>query len=147
MRLSNHSDYALRVLIYLGSLPDAHPPVRLQDIADAYDISANHVAKVVQRLAHLDVIEATRGRGGGILLKKAPEDINVGYVFRVMEPSFTLVPCFSGGDGCKISQCCGLQHILSKAKQAFLQTLDEYTVADAIESPAVTANLLGIEIA
>jgi Rrf2 family transcriptional regulator, nitric oxide-sensitive transcriptional repressor len=63
MHLTIHSDYALRVLIYLKLRGQRQATI--QEIAEAYGISRNHLMKVVQKLARLGFVDAARGRGAG----------------------------------------------------------------------------------
>lgn len=129
MHLTLHTDYALRVLLYLRLRGEEKSTV--QEIADAYAISKNHLMKVVQRLAGLGYVEAIRGRGGGLLLAKPPEQINLGRVVEQMEPHLNLVECFDAETNtCSIIAACDLKGVLMEAKDAFLESLKGYTLAD-----------------
>ncbi len=129
MHLTLHTDYALRVLLYLRVRGNEKSTV--QEIADAYSISKNHLMKVVQRLAGLGYVEATRGRGGGLLLARSPDEINLGRVVEEMEPHLNLVECFDAeSNTCTIVPACDLKGVLAEAKESFLGTLRGYTLAD-----------------
>lgn len=129
MQLTFHTDYALRVLLYLRLHPDRN--VSIQEIASAYGISKNHLMKVVPELAKLGYVEARRGRGGGLLPARAPEEVNIGRVVRQMEANMTLVECFDlDRNTCPIEPACDLKKILEEAREAFLAALDRYTLAD-----------------
>lgn len=142
MRLTVHTDYAFRVLMYLGSNSDRL--CTIQEIADRYGISKNHLMKVVQALGADGFIETVRGRGGGIRLGKTPKDIGLGAVARSSEEDFRLVECFSPeSDRCAISGACRLRSILSEAMRAFLETLDRYTLADLLAGRGQLQRLLG----
>ena len=78
MHLNLHTDFGLRVLLYLGSTPDG--AASAPDIASAYDISLNHLRKVVQALSRAGYVRTTRGRTGGIALAMAPSEIGIGQV-------------------------------------------------------------------
>ncbi|QKR98510.1 Rrf2 family transcriptional regulator [Sphingomonas sp. CL5.1] len=126
MRLTRYTDYAMRVLLYLGARPD-----RLCSIAEvsrAYGISQNHLMKVVNDLANAGYVASVRGRGGGIRLGRKPEEINVGALVRHTEDGFELVDC---GD-CLISPACGLTVALAGALAAFMAVLDGYTLQDLL---------------
>ena len=128
MHLTLHSDYALRVLLLAGQ---RERKSTIQEIADAYGISKNHLMKVVQQLAVLGYVRASRGRGGGLLLAKPPETVNLGVVVEQMEPHLNLVECFDmATNTCPIALTCDLKSILTEAQQAFLATLRGYTLAD-----------------
>ncbi|SFM68692.1 RrF2 family transcriptional regulator [Marinobacter zhejiangensis] len=130
MHITRYTDYSLRVLIYLALQPDKL--VTIQEISDSYSVSKNHLMKVVHQLNKKGYIETVRGKNGGMRLSKAPGDINVGLLVRETEQDLELVECFSSGSQCTITPVCGLKGILSEALQAFLATLDKYTLADIL---------------
>ena len=141
MRLTQFSDYALRTALYLGAHPTRVVPV--MEIARAYNISYHHLTKVATLLADVGVVEAVRGRTGGLRLAKLPEAINVGWLVRQTEPDFTLVECFDPAtDSCSITPACKLRHVLGDATARFLAALDEHTLADLVASPAHTEALV-----
>lgn len=131
MRLTQYTDYSLRLLLYVALLPDGQKAT-IQEVADAYTISKNHLMKVTHHLGQLGYIETTRGRAGGISLKRAPETINVGTVVRETEDDFHLVECFGPNNTCVISPACRLKHVLNDALQSYLAVLDQYTLADLL---------------
>jgi Rrf2 family nitric oxide-sensitive transcriptional repressor len=127
MHLTQFSDYALRVAIYLGCHPGTL--VSVEEISRAYGISRHHLVKVVQVLVDLGVVESQRGRAGGMQLAKDPSTINVGWLVRRTEPHFNLVECFDEETNtCPIAPACGLKGALQRAQQAFLDVLDEYSL-------------------
>jgi Rrf2 family transcriptional regulator, nitric oxide-sensitive transcriptional repressor len=96
-------------------------------------MSEDHLLKVVQRLSQLGYVKTIRGRNGGMKLAVKPETIVVGQVVRRTEDNMALVPCFDPTEvTCPIAAACGLAPALDEALQAFLTTLDRYTVADLI---------------
>ncbi len=141
MRLTTFSDYSLRVLIYLGVHDEEIATV--QQIADAYGISANHLMKVVHYLAQSGYIETARGKGGGMRLGLAPEKINVGELVRGTEDNRKLVECFDRDNSdCRIEAACVLRGMLGRALEAFFASLDAYTLADLIAPKLRLANML-----
>lgn len=131
MRLTKHTDYALRVLVYAGSFADRL--VSTEEISAAYGISNNHLVKVVNKLGKLGVLEVKRGRQGGIRLARAPEDIDLGALVRATEPDFHMVECFdSDTNTCPIVRGCTVIRPLREARDAFLAVLDGYTLADML---------------
>lgn len=141
MHLTLHSDYALRVLIYLAIEPSGKATIGA--IADSYGIARNHLIKVANRLASLGYLEATRGRGGGLKLAQAPERIRLGEVVRYTEPNFYLVECFNPeANHCLITSACGLRGILAEARNSFLEVLDHYTLADAVKQRSQLVRLI-----
>lgn len=141
MQLTTHTDYALRLLIYLA-VRDATEPARVQEVAARYAISSHHVAKVAQTLVQLGYIHSYRGRGGGLLLAVPVETINIGTLVRQTE-NLRLLECFGPDSTCPIDPVCGLKHVLGVAQQAFLAVLDGYTLDRLISNRAELSALLG----
>jgi len=130
MRLSVHTDYALRTLMYLAAHDGHHS---ITEIAGQYGISKNHLMKVAQRLVAEGFVDSVRGRSGGLLLNQPADTINVGMVVRTFEDYGTFVECFDKeGNGCAVSPVCGLRHVLADGVEAFLCHLDRFTVADLV---------------
>lgn len=134
MRLTSYTDYAFRVLIFLALRREAGSTI--QEIAEHYAISRNHLMKVVQQLGQLGYVETTRGRGGGLRLAVEPADLRLGDLVRHTEEDMTLVECFDReSNQCVISGVCRLQSVLSDALKAWLTVMDGYTLADLVTNP------------
>lgn len=131
MQLTQHTDYGLRVLIFLGLKPQDQLAT-IQEIAEAYNISRNHLMKVVSKLATYGYIISTRGAGGGIRLAQSPADIIVGQVIQDLEPINGLVECMRPNSLCAISLACSLPNMLSRASAAFIAELNKYTIQDLL---------------
>ncbi|PGL73364.1 RrF2 family transcriptional regulator [Bacillus sp. AFS055030] len=136
MRLTTYSDYSLRVLIFLSSEP-REKLVNIKDIAEAYDISKNHLMKIIYNLGKMGYIETIRGRNGGIRLAKLPTEINIGEIIRKTEEDFNIVECFEHGNTCVITPVCSLKHIFNNALEQFLKVLDQYTLDDIVKNNAM----------
>ncbi len=134
MRLTLHTDYALRLLMLLALESDKLHTI--EEVARRYRISRNHLMKVVQTLAQAGFVVSTRGRGGGLRLGHAAETINLGAVVRATEDSFALVECFDQlRNTCIIAPICGLRGPLDEALTAFIAVLNRYSLADLIANP------------
>jgi Rrf2 family nitric oxide-sensitive transcriptional repressor len=142
MRLSIHTDYALRMLICLGARPGEI--VNVAEIADAFGISRHHLIRVAQRLRDAGYVETMRGNGGGVRLAQAPSAINIGAVVRVTENDFSLVACFEPDGHCRIMPACALRSVLADAMEAFLAVLDGYRLEDLIGERDTVLALLGM---
>lgn len=141
MRLTAYSDYSLRLLMYAAVRQDER--VTIQDVADAYRISKNHLMKVAFELGRHGYLSTVRGRGGGFTLARAPQKIRLGEVIRITEEDFTMVECFDpGANGCVIAGACRLRGALSKALKAYFAVLDEYTLADLTGKHPILSRLL-----
>lgn len=128
MHLTKHTDLALRVLMYLGIKQDEL--VTINEISERYDESKNHLVKVVHKLAGHDYINSIQGRGGGVKLGMSPDDIIIGNVVRDMETSLDIIDCEAAT--CPLLPACHLKPILDEARDTFLYTLDQYSLADLV---------------
>lgn len=128
MQVTRYTDYGLRILIYLALDPDRRVPA--SEIAEAFAVSQNHIMKVIKNLANHKIIMTYRGKGGGICLAKAPEDIFVGAVVRLLEDKTEIVNCTA--PGCPILPACSLRTAFSAAFDAFLAVLDTYTLEQLV---------------
>ncbi|QEX19687.1 HTH-type transcriptional repressor NsrR [Hypericibacter terrae] len=142
MRLTLGTDYALRTLIYVGT--NAGRLTTIAEIARSFDISKTHLMKVVNRLGQQGYLEPVRGKGGGLRLGKPPDRINLGAVVRETEEDLAVMGCLSGKGFCRIEGCCVLRRALREATDAFLRTLDGYTLADLLVPRAKLARSLGL---
>ncbi|WP_071395251.1 RrF2 family transcriptional regulator [Bacillus tuaregi] len=134
MRLTNYTDYSLRVLIYLALKTDSEL-CTIKEIAETYQISKNHLMKIIHELGKLGYIETIRGRHGGIRLAKSPSAINIGEVVAKTEEDFHIVDCFNKDHNyCVITPSCKLKHVLAEALQAFMKVLKDYTLEDLIQN-------------
>jgi Rrf2 family nitric oxide-sensitive transcriptional repressor len=144
MRLTLHTDYALRVLIYVGLRRDALTTI--PEIVRHFDISTGHAMKVVHRLAQKGYLHTIRGKKGGMRLARGPTEISVGAVVRDMEQELGVLGCLQDNPGyCRIEECCLLRSALREATNAFLGTLDRYTIADLLQLRQALARLLQID--
>lgn len=126
MQLTRHTDYALRLLIYLAEVDDRR--VQIAAVAESQAISRTHLMKIANELARAGFIDAARGRGGGIRLARDPAEINLGAVIRTMEPPCPMVDCTS----CRLIRRCGLPGVLDQASSAFRAVLEKYSLADIV---------------
>jgi Rrf2 family nitric oxide-sensitive transcriptional repressor len=136
MRLTRYTDYAIRVLIFLGAREGEISSIRT--IATTFSISQNHLMKVVQDLAAAGFIDSVRGRNGGIRLSRQAADINLGALLRHTENLTDLLDCPS----CLVRGGCGMPSILSEATAAFIGVFDKYTVADLVRRRDILRSLL-----
>lgn len=142
MHLTHYTNYALRVLMYLEVKQE---PVRIIDIAERHQISRNHLIKIVHMLGKHGYVQATRGRGGGVILAKPAHKITVGEIVRLTEDHMNLVECFGAVEvECKVKKICRLRNLFGKALKAFMDVLDEATIADIASNKNQIIKALGI---
>ncbi|MBY5779407.1 Rrf2 family transcriptional regulator [Rhizobium leguminosarum] len=136
MRLTRYTDYAIRVLIFLGAREGEICSIR--SIATTFSISQNHLMKVVQDLAAAGFIDSVRGRNGGIRLPREASAINLGTLLRHTEGLTDLLDC----PACMVRSGCGMPSILTEATAAFVGVFEKYTVADLVRRRELLRSLL-----
>ncbi|MFD5552593.1 RrF2 family transcriptional regulator [Streptomyces sp. NPDC127068] len=143
MRLTKFTDLALRAVMTLAATKDAEP-LTTREVAHAMDVPYTHMAKAIARLQHLGVIEARRGRGGGLALTEAGRHTSVGRLVRDLEGEEEVVAC-EGDSPCPLRGACRLRGALRTAQEAFYSALDPLTVHDLAASPTgpVLVGLIG----
>ena len=104
----------------------------IQEVADRFGISKNHLMKVAYQLGREGYLETVRGRNRELRLGKAPGQMVVGEVVRKIEPGFAVVEYQNPEGYCRIAPCCTLRSAMAKAVQAFLEKLDQYTLEDLL---------------
>jgi len=146
VRLTVYTDYTLRVMMYLAVAWPTGRVATIDEIAGAYDISRNHLTKIVHELGLTGFIVTTRGRAGGAMLARPPNEISIGDIVRMAEKDFAVVACHDTAvpHGCQIFAACNLKRVLARAVDAFMAELDAMTLQDAITVPTVAASLLGM---
>ena len=142
MKLTRFTDYSLRVLIYLGLKDNGR--VTIREISEAYGISRNHLMKVVSLLTRMGYLDARRGPGGGIALARPTDDIIIADVVRDMEDDLNLVECFCEDGTCIIKPVCELKSVLTQALNAYLKTLERYTLTDLLQPRNELVHVLGM---
>lgn len=141
MRLTYHTDYAFRLLMWLAMAPDDER-VTIDDVVSRYHVSRNHLVKVSQTLVHAGFVEGVRGRGGGLRLARPATEISLGAVVRATEEGLELVECFDAAKNrCVLSPACTLRGVLDDAVAAFLAVLDRHTLADLVAKPAALRSM------
>lgn len=131
MRLTRFTDIALRALLYLGARRNG--PVSSTRLAEALDVSRDHLLKSLRALDAEGLVSATRGPGGGFELVAGSESVRVGELVRALEPSLALAECFEADSHCPLEPGCGLAGALATAREAFFDALDRHTLFDLLE--------------
>ncbi|NBN64493.1 Rrf2 family transcriptional regulator [Microvirga tunisiensis] len=130
MRLSQASDFALRILVHLGQ---TRTPQTVEGLSVTLGLSKSHVMKIVAHLGRAGILATSRGRGGGLTLRKDPAEIRLGAVVREMEPDLGVVACLQDGPAdCVFLPRCALKSAMARATNAFIDSLDSNTLADVL---------------
>ena len=140
MRLTLHTDFALRALIHVGL--NNGTLTTINEIAQSFGISKAHLMKVVNDLSQRGYLDTVRGRNGGIRLMREPRHINIGQVVRDTEEQLAVIGCLERRGYCCIERVCVLRGALRDASNAFLTVLDTYTLADLIKPQRALFSLL-----
>ncbi|HRH04832.1 MAG TPA: Rrf2 family transcriptional regulator [Burkholderiaceae bacterium] len=135
MRLTDYTDYTLRVLMFCALYPERS--VTIAELADSHAVSKNHLMKIVNDLSRQGLLQTTRGRGGGLRLLKPASDICIGDVVRQTETDFRMVECFDKSHNeCTLTSHCQLKQVFHTALQSYLAELDKFTLADVTQAIA-----------
>lgn len=144
MRLTQRTDYTLRVLMYCAACEGRAKLPTVSEIAEAHGISRSHLMKIVMDLASLGWLETTRGRGGGLRLLRAPASLSLGEIVRQTETDMDMVECFDKHlNTCRLDGFCRLKGIVKKASRDFIESLNVYTVADLLEPTSAARGFKG----
>jgi len=145
MRLTTFTDYSLRVLMYLAAAPGRRPTIG--EIARAFDVSENHLMKVVHALGKAGLLANVRGRGGGLGLARAPHAISIGAVVRATEGEAVPAECFDdAANTCDLARVCRLRGVLAEAVAAFHAVLDRYSLADLAANRQALVRVMRIDV-
>ncbi len=126
MQLTRYTDYGLRTLMYLALNSERESLFRISEITEVFDLSANHISKVVHHLGKLGYLQTVRGKSGGFRLAKPASEINIGQVVRSLENSLAPIDCSK--PYCLLTPACQLKGVLGEAVNAYLAVLDAYTL-------------------
>ena len=131
MRLTKQTSYALRILLHCALQPERQ--VRASDIAKAYQITEFNVLKIVPLLVQGGFVQTIRGRRGGLKLARPAHEIRIGDVVRLTEETTIQADCFGQLDEiCPILPASPINRIFGSAVLAFIEVLDQHTLADLV---------------
>ncbi|WP_180127682.1 Rrf2 family transcriptional regulator [Rhodoferax sp. BLA1] len=144
MRLTQRTDYTLRVLMYCAACEGRAQLPKISEIAEAHNISRSHVMKIVMDLAGIGWLETIRGRGGGLRLLRAPASLSLGEIVRQTETDMNIVECFDKNlNSCRLDGFCRLKGILKNASRDFIQSLNAYTLEDLLSPTSAARGFKG----
>ena len=132
MQLTRYTDFGIRTLMYLALYPERESLFRIAEITEVFDLSPNHVSKIVHHLGKSGYLHTVRGKSGGFRLAKTAEEINMGQLVRDLEHSLQPIDCSK--PYCCMLPACRLKSVLADAVKAYLSVLDQYTLADVVQN-------------
>jgi Rrf2 family transcriptional regulator, nitric oxide-sensitive transcriptional repressor len=142
MQLTRFTDYALRVLLFVGSHDSR--VCTMGEIATYYRISLEHLRKVVHRMAKLGYLSSSRGRGGGLTLGRDPARIRIGEVIQALESNLNIIDC--DALECRLRAGCSLKRALDRGARAFIAALNEVTLADLLQDRQMRRQLRSVDL-
>lgn len=143
MKLNSATDFSFRFLIYASVHGDRL--VTVAEVAEAYGLSHHHLSKICKMLIKEGILQAKRGRDGGVKLALPADEIRLSRIILIMEPDPALVNCTGGiGGHCKILPACKLKGVLAEARSAFFEVLEKYTLADLVAGPGIAKKLVSL---
>ena len=143
MQITAYSDFSLRVLMHAALNNERR--VTVDEVADTYGISRNHLVKIVHELGRSGYLKTQRGIGGGFKLARPADKIRIGDIVRLSEKTATVIECNSRREGpCRLRHVCRIKGILNEAAAAFFHVLDGYTLADLVAEPAALRSALAL---
>lgn len=146
MQLTRFTDLGLRTMMLLAAGDAADRRITTRSIATGADASEHHVAKAVARLVDLGMVNAKRGRVGGLSLTDDGRTVSLGWLVRRLEGDAEVIDC-AGAQPCPLIAGCRLRRVLAEAKEAFYRELDNHTLQDLTGSGLLPVVTLPLEIA
>ena len=132
MKLSTRGQYGTRALLDL-SLHRGQGPVLLRDIARRQQIPLQYLEHLIAPLIAGGILRSIRGARGGVSLARAPEEIRLSEVVRLLEGSIAPVECVDNPEACNRSELCVTRDIWGELKQAIDGVLESTTLKDLVE--------------
>jgi len=128
MQITRASDYAVRVMIHLASLP-AGSTVRQSEMSKATGVSGHFLSKVLQQLVRARLIRSQRGSGGGYALSAPAESVSMMDVIQAMEGPVRLNQCIEEGPSCERKAWCPAHQVWAEAQAAITNILGGASMA------------------
>ncbi|MDF5753110.1 Rrf2 family transcriptional regulator [Spongiactinospora sp. TRM90649] len=133
MRLTAFTDISLRIVMRLA-VARSDELLTTRAVAGMLATPYTHTAKAVAKLSELGVVEARRGRGGGLQLSAKGRGSTVGAIVRALEQTADVVGC-DDAPPCPLRAACRLRTALRRAQESFYASLDEVSVASLVDAP------------
>jgi len=134
--LSKKTKYAIKALIVLGR-NYGNEPMQIMRIAEEENIPKKFLEQILLEMRNAGILYSKKGAGGGYSLNKAPEDIRLSQVMRLIDGPIALLPCVSLNfyrrcDECKSEEICGIRDTFVDVRNAMLQILNDTSIADIL---------------
>ncbi|MEZ5316312.1 MAG: Rrf2 family transcriptional regulator [Vicinamibacterales bacterium] len=129
LRLSKKADYALLAMRHLAAQPD-RGAVSTRELAERYDIPAELLAKVLQRLVRAGLLESHQGIRGGYGLARTAGAISVADVIQAIDGPLTVTACSEDDHSCDQYAKCNIRDPLWHIKDRIVAALAATSVSD-----------------
>ena len=134
--LSRKSKYAIKAILALAEHGGAEP-VRIADLAREENIPPKFLELILLELRNNGILQSRKGKGGGYLLAREPEDIRLGQIVRLFDGPLAPVPCASQTGYVACADCpneavCGVHHAMREVRDATAKILDGTTIASLL---------------
>ncbi|HTW47444.1 MAG TPA: Rrf2 family transcriptional regulator [Acidobacteriaceae bacterium] len=135
LRLTKKADYGLMALKYLAEHSN-DPSISARDIAEAYHIPPQLLAKVLQRLAKVGILRSHAGMSGGYSLIRQPREISAFEVIHAIDGPLFITSCGPSHSGCDLTDSCTIKEPLARVNDSISVLLRSISVADLAEPVA-----------
>jgi Rrf2 family protein len=133
LRLTKKADYGLMALKYLAEHADA-TSLSAKEIAEAYHIPAQLLAKILQRLAKVGILRSHPGMNGGYSLLKAPREISAFEVIHAIDGPLFITSCGPSHSGCDLTESCTIKEPLARVNDSISGLLRSISIADLADA-------------
>ena len=137
--ISKKTKYALKAILLLTGKYDSKAPVLIADIAEKESIPKKFLESILLELKNNDLLQSKKGKGGGYLLARPPEQITFGEVISIFENLFGALPCLNENPGRRCGECregktaCGIHMVMHEVYESTMHILNLTTFRDVYD--------------
>ncbi len=132
MVITRATEYAIRTIIYLAQQPKDEIVLK-KDICRTQDVTPAFLTKILQPLIKTGIVSSQRGVGGGFLLARDPEEINLLDILQAEEGELKLNHCLIDENVCQRDQHCSAHDVWNEAQREMIKVLQKYSVAELVQ--------------
>lgn len=140
LKLTKKADYGLMALKYLAEHPET-PAFSAKDLADAYGIPAQLLAKILQRLTKTGLLRSHAGMNGGYALARDARLISAFEVIRAIDGPLFITSCFKGAKSCELTPSCTIKEPLARVNETISGVLRSISIQDLIDQEPAAARV------
>ena len=144
LKLTKKADYGLMALKYLAEHPET-PALSAKDVADAYGIPAQLLAKILQRLTKTGLLRSSAGMNGGYALARDPRQISAFEVIHAIDGPLFLTSCTKGTKPCDLTPNCTIKEPLARVNETIIGVLKSISIHDLAEQEQAAAKARDVQ--